>query len=185
MARRFAIRINWRDRLDFKALVGWARFAGRAGIRSIVLLLLPFAATLACVSIALAGPSVPGGVGAAVLHVRVVGLHSSNGVVGCTLYNSPGTFPGEASKAFKDINAPISGQHATCDFPAIPPGVYALVVIHDENGNGKFDRNFLGIPKEGYAFSNNVRPLLAPPSFEAASFTYKGGEQSLTITMRY
>jgi uncharacterized protein (DUF2141 family) len=152
---------------------------------SAVFVALFAAVVLVCASAARAKTPAGKGGGTDVLHVHVVGLRSSNGKVGCTLYNSPETFPGDASKAFRDVDASISDRRATCNFSNIPPGVYALVVIHDENGNGKFDRNFLGIPKEGYAFSNNVRPRFAPPSFKAASFAYKGGEQSLTITMRY
>ena len=57
----------------------------------------------------------------------------------------------------------------------IPPGTYAIGVYVDENENGKFDTNFLGIPKEQYGFSSNARAF-GIPKFEAASFvldTYK------------
>jgi uncharacterized protein (DUF2141 family) len=148
-------------------------------------LLALLATALACPSAALAqAPAAKGG-STNVLHVHVVKLRSSSGVVGCTLYNSPKAFPSDYSKAFRDTDAPAVDGAATCNFPGIPPGTYAVVVIHDENHNGKLDRNFLGIPTEGYAFSNGVRPVFAPPSFNSASFAYKGGEQSLTIIMRY
>ncbi len=120
-----------------------------------------------------------------VLHVHVVALRSSSGQVGCTLYASPEGFPEDDAKALKNIDVPIKGDAAMCDFTGLAPGRYALVVIHDENGNGRFDRDLLGIPEEGYAFSNNVRPTFAPPSFDEAGFKYRGGEQWLTITMRY
>ncbi len=122
---------------------------------------------------------------ASVLHVHVVGLRSSDGQVGCTLYNSPTAFPGDEKRAVKDMDAPIKADAAWCNFIGLTPGKYALVVIHDENGNGQFDRDIFGIPEEGYAFSNNVRPMFRPPSFDEASFDYKGGEQWLTITMMY
>jgi len=67
----------------------------------------------------------------------------------------------------------------------IPPGTYALAVVHDENMNGKLDTNWLGIPTEGYGFSNDVKALLGPPSFSAASFQYKGGTLDLTISLHY
>jgi len=57
--------------------------------------------------------------------------------------------------------------------------------LNGSTGNGRFDRNWFGLPKEGYAFSNNVRPVFAPPSFKAAAFDYAGGDQWLTIVMRY
>lgn len=54
-------------------------------------------------------------------------------------------------------------------FENLPPGHYAVQVIHDENDNGKFDSNFLGIPSEGYGFSNNPR-VMRRPTFEEARF---------------
>ncbi len=122
---------------------------------------------------------------AQVLHVHVVGLRNSNGKVGCTLYNSAADFPENDAKAFRDIDAPIKNDAAWCNFAGIPPGTYAMVVIHDENGNGKFDRDALGMPLEGYAFSNNAHATFGPPSFADASFKYHGGEQWITITMTY
>jgi uncharacterized protein (DUF2141 family) len=44
----------------------------------------------------------------------------------------------------------------------LDPGQYAIILFHDENGNGKLDRNALGVPTEPYGFSNNVRGFLGP-----------------------
>jgi len=79
----------------------------------------------------------------------------------------------------------IRDTQAHCDFLAIPPGTYALAVIHDENRNGKLDTNWMGIPTEGYGFSNEAKALLGPPSFSAAKFQYDGGTLNLTISLRY
>jgi uncharacterized protein (DUF2141 family) len=51
--------------------------------------------------------------------------------------------------------------------------------------NGKLDTNWLGIPKEGYGFSNDVKDLLSSPPFSAASFQYDGGTLDLTISLHY
>jgi len=61
----------------------------------------------------------------------------------------------------------------------------AVSVFHDENGNGKLDRNFIGMPKEGVGASNDAVGTLGPPKFDDARFSYKGGAQSLTIHLRY
>ncbi len=55
----------------------------------------------------------------------------------------------------------VRDREARCDFEDIPPGRYALAVIHDENMNGKLDANWLGVPKEGYGFSNDAKGLTA------------------------
>src|SRR5690242_6852886 len=41
-------------------------------------------------------------------------------------------------------------------FERVPPGTYAISVIHDSNRNEKLDTNFFGVPKEGFGFSNDV-----------------------------
>ncbi len=77
------------------------------------------------------------------------------------------------------------GTEARCDFEDFPPGAYAITVIHDENMNGKLDTNWLGIPKEGYGFSNDVKPLRGATPFSVASFKYDGEPLDLTIRLYY
>ena len=56
----------------------------------------------------------------------------------------------------------------------IKPGEYWIRVYHDLNGNGELDVNYLGIPKEPYGFSNNVRPVFGPPDPEDMLFKVSG-----------
>jgi uncharacterized protein (DUF2141 family) len=62
---------------------------------------------------------------------------------------------------------------------------YAIAAIHDENRDGKLETDWMGVPKEGYGFSNNAKGRLGPPSFEAASFSYNGQSLNITITLEY
>ena len=67
----------------------------------------------------------------------------------------------------------------------LPPGTYALALIHDENGNGKVDTNWIGMPKEGVGASNNATGTLGPPSWRDAKFELQAGghaRQAITIT---
>ena len=118
-----------------------------------------------------------------VLHVRVIDLRNSKGTEVCTLYGSglPAAFPSDDSKAVANVKAPIQFGAADCVFKNIKPGDYAVVTFHDENNNGQFDRDSLGLPKEQYGFSNNLRPEVGAPAFSDAAFKYKGGDQWLTI----
>jgi len=79
----------------------------------------------------------------------------------------------------------VPSSQARCDFEGIPSGTYALVVLHDENMNANIDANWLGVPKEGYGFSNDAKAALRAPSFSDASFAYDGKTLDLTITLRY
>ena len=64
----------------------------------------------------------------------------------------------------------------------IPDGDYAIALFVDTNGNNKIDKNFIGIPKEQYGFSNNVMGRMAAPSFEQAKFEVTGPTiQNITL----
>jgi len=67
----------------------------------------------------------------------------------------------------------------------LPPGVYAVSVFHDENMNQKLDKNFVGVPKEGYGDSNNPKKKMGPPSFEETKFQLSATEQSTEIKLMY
>jgi len=120
------------------------------------------------------------------IHVKVLNIRNSTGTVACALFESPAGFPIEYLRYATNIMViKIRKTQARCDFLDIPPGKYALAVIHDENMNGKLDTNLMGIPKEGYGFSNDARSLLGPPSFSAAGFQYNGQNLELTISLHY
>jgi uncharacterized protein (DUF2141 family) len=55
-------------------------------------------------------------------------------------------------------------------FYSISKGNYAVMAYHDVNNNGKLDTNFLGIPSEPFAFSNNAKGFMGAPKFEKAKF---------------
>lgn len=68
--------------------------------------------------------------------------------------------------------------------PGLTPGMYALVVVHDRNGDGVMEKTFLGLPQEGYGLSNNPRPLLVP-RFEDAVFEVKDGQNTVEVALVY
>jgi uncharacterized protein (DUF2141 family) len=119
------------------------------------------------------------------IKVALVDLHSNDGEVRCALYSSADGFPDIFTKAAKTTTAKITNQQAVCEFSAVVPGDYAISAFQDENSNGKLDRNFIGMPKEGVGASNDAKGSFGPPKFDDARFSYKGGLQLLTIHMRY
>jgi uncharacterized protein (DUF2141 family) len=120
------------------------------------------------------------------IHVKILDIRNSTGDVACALFESPAGFPTEYLRSATNIMViKIRAKQARCDFEDIPPGTYALAVIHDENMNGKLDTNWIKIPTEGYGFSNDAKALLGAPSFSAASFSYDGQNLDLTISLHY
>ena len=67
----------------------------------------------------------------------------------------------------------------------LPPGQYAVQTFHDENGNKKVDRNFIGIPREGVGFSNDAPIRMGPPKWADAMFAFNGAEQTIQLKTRY
>ena len=120
------------------------------------------------------------------IHVKILNIRNSTGTVDCALFESPEGFPTEVLRSATNVMV-IKVRHtqARCDFEDIPPGKYALAVIHDENMNGKLDTTGLGLPTEGYGFSNDVKGLFGAPAFSAASFAYDGRNLDLTISLQY
>ena len=86
-------------------------------------------------------------------------------------------------RAVRSAPAVISGGKAVITFNGLKDGVYSVAIIHDENGNGKMDTNFLGIPAEGVGVSTNPR-VFGKPSFEQGQFTIKGNT-AITIETKY
>jgi uncharacterized protein (DUF2141 family) len=125
-------------------------------------------------------PSCPG------IHIKVLNIRTRDGTVDCALFDSPEGFPRDFLLSAQNVMViKIRYTEARCDFEAIPPGTYALAVIHDKNSNGKLDTNWLGIPTEGYGFSNDAKAVLGTPSFAAASFPYDGQTLDMTIRLQY
>lgn len=119
------------------------------------------------------------------VNVAVEGLRNSNGVVTLTLYpDDPTRFlKPRGSLYVTKVNARAGLAHACIHVPA--PGAYGLALYHDENANGEIDRNGLGIPKEGFGFSNNPRIFLSAPGFAKVRFIAPSGGSSTRIKMKY
>jgi uncharacterized protein (DUF2141 family) len=123
----------------------------------------------------------------ATLTVHVTGARNTKGKIRAALFRGAEGFPNDASKAVQTQPADIDPQTLTAQivFTNLPNGVYAISVFHDENNNEKLDKNFVGMPKEGYGASNNPKKKMGPPSFEEAKFQLNGTEQSLEIKLMY
>ena len=115
--------------------------------------------------------------------VEISGIQGSEGQISIGLYTGEEGFP-ETEKSYKGTIAKVIGEEAVAAFQEVPAGTYAIAVFHDTNSNGKLDKNFFRIPKEGYAFSNNVFGTFGPPDFEEASFKLDGNK-TVKIKMGY
>ena len=123
--------------------------------------------------------------GSGTITIKITGLRSANGNLLVALFNAKKGFPGKYENALKQTNVTAAGSEHVAVFSDVPFGTYAVAVRHDENGNGKLDTNFLGMPKEGVGTSNNPKSKFGPPSFDDASFRLDQGAMELNVNLRY
>ncbi len=119
------------------------------------------------------------------LLVRIHQVRGADGLVSIVLYGDrPEEFLDE-TRTLLHVRVPSAlGTVSACLTPA-GAGRYAVVVHHDENADGRFNFSLIGLPLEGYGFSNDAPARFSRPSYHDAAFQVEPGETVLDIRMRY
>ena len=105
------------------------------------------------------------------LKVTVTGIDDrKEGEIGIALYPGSSGFPMESSKA-TCVWLKADATNITHCFKELKPGTYAVAVSHDLNGNHVTDTSWIGIPKEPWGVSKNIRPKMRAPRFEECAFS--------------
>jgi uncharacterized protein (DUF2141 family) len=116
--------------------------------------------------------------------LEVSSFKNTRGTLNCRLFTKASDFPD--GEGILTVRTPIAGANTTCTFPNVEPGTYAVAVVHDENSNGKLDKNFVGVPSEGYGVSNNKTYALSAPKWDESVFTIAPSEsKTLHVKLRY
>ena len=120
------------------------------------------------------------------LAIEVTGIRSDDGRVLLALHQE------RADVSFPDDQGAVAGVWVNAlagtfslVFPDLADGRYAVSVMHDENGDGALDTNLLGVPTEGYGFSNDATGIMGPPEFSDALVVVGDGSVHTVITLRY
>ena len=122
----------------------------------------------------------------AILVVEVSGFRSDHGKALVALYASKEGFPDKVSRAVRRAEVPIAARRARVQLRDLPPGTYAVAVLHDEDGDHKMKTGWFGRPKEGYGASRDARGHLGPPRFDDAKLALRGGTvATVRIRMEY
>ncbi len=120
------------------------------------------------------------------VEVIIKGIRSVKGQIAIGVFKDDKTFQKE--EAFLNIQFPkkdISNGEMRVQF-SLEPGIYGLSMLDDENSNGKMEYNFLGIPKEGFGFSDYYLSGFKKPKFDAFKFTLdKEQKRTITVRIRY
>ena len=103
------------------------------------------------------------------LSIRIENIETLKGDIRIGVFDTSDKFL-KQGYTVKNYKIAVENAIETIIIDDLPKGEYAFLLYHDKNADGKMNRNFLGIPKEPFAFSNNVKPQFAKPTFEECMF---------------
>ena len=109
--------------------------------------------------------------------VKVSGVETATGKLFLNVFDSKKAW---LKKPMLDESVVVEGDSATFEVQ-LPPGLYSFHVFHDVDDNGKMKSNFIGIPKEPTAVSNDAKGKFGPPKFKDAAVTI--GDEAVTVPM--
>ena len=159
--------------IDLNNLLNWGMMGARfAGFTMLAAVLLAGWAT------------VPQAMQTADLIVVIHNLRSADGDVRIALWRGEDGFI-EPDAALVTTARPAAPGRVYFKFKGLAPGRYAVASYHDENGNGEFDRTWVGLPDEGLGFSNGAWIKLGPPAFEEAAIELTPEPKVIVVSLRY
>jgi uncharacterized protein (DUF2141 family) len=119
------------------------------------------------------------------LIVEVGGVRSALGEMVVTVYpDDSKRFLAPKGKLLR-VRTPTKAPVSTACFFLPKPGYYAVAVYHDENGDHKFNRTLVGLPAEGFGFSNDPSTSTGLPAFKSVRFQAGANETEIHLKLRY
>lgn len=119
------------------------------------------------------------------LTIDVDGLRNRKGQVCLSVFAASIGFPSKTTNAVQSQCIKITDASLRVTLGQLQPGSYAVAVLHDENNDRQANRNFLGIPKEGFGFSRNPAIHFGPPKFAASAVPVMGSSTNIQIQLKY
>ncbi len=121
---------------------------------------------------------------AATFMIYVKGVQNTKGNILLSVFNNAEAFPKDESRAVYKIKSVAMLNETIITIKNVPPGEYAVAVMHDENANGKMDKKGIGFPKEPFGFSNDAMGTFGPPSFKKAKVVVAPQGTSIRINLK-
>ena len=108
------------------------------------------------------------------LSIEIKELHNNKGQIHLFIFDKD-------QNKINDVKSKIENNECYITIENLSSGEYAFKYFHDENNNDKLDCNWMGIPKEGYGFSNNAKGNFGPPPFEQWVFEISNNKKMVCI----
>lgn len=117
--------------------------------------------------------------------LTVEDVRKAEGTITADLHgDDPDKFLGKGQKLDRIRTPAVEGQTLMC-IPVEKAGVYAIALYHDEDGDTKFDKTWIGLPDEPFGLSNDPKIRLAKPKHEEVAFEVAGPLTPVTATLRH
>jgi len=120
-----------------------------------------------------------------ILEIEISNVRNHNGKVLISVCARPEEHPYKPFRTYELRKDSLCDGKLRKVIVDLQPGSYTIALLDDENGSGEMEYNRLGIPLEGFAFSNNVRPFLSCPDYDRCLVTIKPGTNRIHLTVRY
>jgi uncharacterized protein (DUF2141 family) len=136
---------------------------------------------------AVPAPAPAPAVATSTLTMRITGIHNAKGKIGVALYRDGKGFPSDTNYVVAARQGDIDPQTMTAKvvFDKLPQGVYAASVLHDEKLTGTMEFDAMGMPLNGFGFSNNPDISQGPPTAERSNFSVTQPETAIEIKLIY
>ena len=118
--------------------------------------------------------------------LKLEGLRNNDGYIAVSVFaeKDRALYPEQGDQAAKTFYVKVGRLPFELEINHLPEGKYAISVMHDEDGDGKLKKGPMGIPKEGFGFSNNPKIFFGAPDFDKVLFQMND-DTVVKIVMKY
>lgn len=117
------------------------------------------------------------------LEVKLLGLRNERGTARVAVFATRAGWPQQDGKAYRRAIATIDRGRASVSFEGLPPGAYAVIAFHDEDGDERLKTGLFGVPVEGWGASNDARATFGP-AFDDA-LVKVDAPKAISFSIRY
>lgn len=118
-----------------------------------------------------------------VLTIKVSGIKKVKGSLLVAVYKSAEDYENGLAYAIQKINVPVTDKKQVLEITGLDFGPYGIKMFQDINDDGALNKNFVGIPKEPYGFSNDAKATFSAPDFEETVFVFGAENKAISIVL--
>lgn len=119
------------------------------------------------------------------VQIRIINLKDSAGIINLAIYRDAGSFDDDKPFMARKFDKRLVKNGELSVSISLEEGVYGIALLDDKNDDGRMEYNILGIPKEGFGFSDFYHRGLKRPDFSDFDFELKNGIRHILIRVRY